>query len=94
MDRKAHLWKASLAVKGQIPLLHMSRVESEVLVMLPVRALVRPAADQPVAALAPGVEKSIMSAIPASTQPPVYCRNKSIKRTRRSVRNGPMRYSA
>ena len=52
MDRKAHLWKASLAAKGQIPLLYMSRVESEVLVMLPTRALVRPAADQPVAALA------------------------------------------
>jgi hypothetical protein len=52
MDRKAHLWKASLAVKGQIPLLYMSRVEFEVLVMLPVRALVRHAGDQPVAALA------------------------------------------
>jgi hypothetical protein len=46
MDRKAHLWKTSLAAKGQIPLLYMSRVESEVLVMLAVRALVRPAVDQ------------------------------------------------
>ena len=45
MDRQALLWEASLAVKGQIQLLYMSRVESEVLVMLPVRALVHPAVD-------------------------------------------------